>query len=384
MVRFNQRVAPKKAALLIGLLAVLSLAGLFLCCPQESKAPGDAIQTAAPTADSSSASLTLSGVRFTLPSGWKVTRQTQQDAVVEIPGIAVPIPLSIEKCEDTGDLSCFGSGRIFQEKTAQAQIYSLPSDVANVFYGLAFGEDKPRLFVARFGTEASSYAFSESDLALISSLLESAAPTSEERADSPQESAPVPSLVTKDWKTYTDKLAGFSFRYPSELTVEPSVLDKDTKPLSLYALPTKIEELDGPLGNDQESARSIMESLVRGEYGERIDCAWPDTQPVVNLGKVNAQKYTVLSCIDTCGIEFQKKLLFFNKGYRIVILLSAPGIKKSDPDYFESDGTCWKDSESSSPGSERFHADLEAGRCSPNAQEWRNIFENIVKTVRVE
>jgi hypothetical protein len=76
----------------------------------------------------------------------------------------------VEKCDDAGDFTCFGSGRIpVQEKVSGIYLYDLLSDITVAYFVLDFGIDKPDLY--RIIVDFGPYSYSKEVLDAIRSVL---------------------------------------------------------------------------------------------------------------------------------------------------------------------------------------------------------------------
>jgi len=185
------------------------------------------------------------------------------------------------------------------------------------------------------------------------------------------------------WKFYKDIDAGFSFKYPHDVSIE-----KATGSMPLSVTIQDVEGLADTMGFNEETARANMEALANGEYGEHVDFALEASRKVINLGKVNAQEFMVLGRFEVCSITFIRNLYFFNNDKQIVIRLGLPtretGIN-SMPEYFQTneencgDDPVWKFDEMP-----RFYDNLANGSGTGAVQHWFDTFDKIVNTISIE
>lgn len=134
--------------------------------------------SAQPIASQDSSDLILSGIKLAIPSNWKIEDKSDKGIMAEIPGIKSPINLSIEKCNDSSDFSCFGSARSDFRKTSWGGIYALASTANIPSYGLEFDNldnnkiKSMNLYIADAAFE--DYQPSDKDIDMISNVLKSA------------------------------------------------------------------------------------------------------------------------------------------------------------------------------------------------------------------
>jgi hypothetical protein len=191
---------------------------------------------------------------------------------------------------------------------------------------------------------------------------------------------------TADWQTYEDSKAGFSFRYPANIAIkgvnEMAKEDYNRRTLSILVEPfVEIEE--GPLGYDKETLGEVKTALEKNEYGPSVSHPLEESKKVVNLGKINAQTFAVFAVLDNSAV-FEKHMLFFNNDYFVDIVLRAPisEMVKTNPQYFNEEEMGWKFEEDDNIIS-RFYQNLENGKCSEVAQDWKDTFDEIVGTVKI-
>ena len=170
----------KKRILVFAVVAALVIAGIIYSdLSKEASAPFPDADKENGTADQmrsedvpGSKTVKLSGLELFFPAGWTMSEKTGSSVSVGIPGLDSSAIFTVEKCEDTGDFSCFGSGRTYVQKTTGgADLYDLLSMDTGAYFGLDFGTEKPVLY--RVSVEFGDYKYTEEDLNAIRSVLAS-------------------------------------------------------------------------------------------------------------------------------------------------------------------------------------------------------------------
>lgn len=183
------------------------------------------------------------------------------------------------------------------------------------------------------------------------------------------------------WQSYDNKEAGFSLKYPYTVTMDEKVGN-----LVLIVESKKIEELDYP-GFDLTEVQKDVELLKQGQPGTNyVDWALPVSEKIKNLGVVNAQESMVLSRFEICDVTFERKLVFYNNGYRVVLTLKEDknNIIDNLPQYFTlNEENCGTNAIWDFDKQVDFYQELVAGKSFFTAQEWFDTFDKIVETIEV-
>jgi len=186
-------------------------------------------------------------------------------------------------------------------------------------------------------------------------------------------------IDASEWRIYEDENAGFSLRYPENVSLDSEI---GGEVLKIEA--EKIDELEGTMGFDEITALLNQESLMGGEYGKDVDWPLKESRRVVDAGGVNAQSFMVLSRFEVCDTVFERKLYFFNNNYQIVITLSGPGeeIKSEEPSYFMEDlDNCGGEIVWQVDKQGEFFENLKKGEMGSSTQRWFDDFDSIVSTI---
>ena len=94
----------------------------------------------------------------------------------------------------------------------------------------------------------------------------------------------------------------------------------------------------------------------------------------------------VLGRFEVCNVTFERKLLFYNNNYQIVITSSGPekDIIDSMPQYFEiNSSNCGNEKVWDFDKQAQFYQDLVDGKGSDVAQDWFNTFDDIISTIEI-
>ncbi|MEA2112981.1 MAG: hypothetical protein U9P50_03380 [Patescibacteria group bacterium] len=184
------------------------------------------------------------------------------------------------------------------------------------------------------------------------------------------------------WKIYEDKDIGFTIKYPHDVA-----LGGEDGNLALDIEVIKIDDLDYP-GFDKADVLKDIQVLEGGELTENSGVYWglPLSEKVVNLGRLNGQELMVLSRFEVCNVTFERKLLFYDGDYRVVITLeeTKSNIVDNLPQYFKLDEeNCGDEIIWNFDKQDQFYKDLAAGKSFFTAQEWFDTFDKIIGTIEL-
>jgi len=185
------------------------------------------------------------------------------------------------------------------------------------------------------------------------------------------------------WKYYEDAVVGFSIKYPHNVSFGEE--EGDLFHLSIES--QVIDLLEGTMGFDRETALKNIESLEQGEYGESVDWPLEESKRVRKIGDSSAQEFMVLSRFEVCDVTFERKLYFFHSGHQIVVTLLGPEdeIIDSASEYFTmNQENCGNEKIWNMEKQGQFFRDLKNGIGSEVAQNWFNLFDQIVATIILE
>lgn len=203
--------------------------------------------------------------------------------------------------------------------------------------------------------------------------------------------------TTTNWKTYTDKLSGLSFKYPSTITINNFNLDPQF--LSPY-LKVSVAEMDNLEGDgllpawylDKENSLAIKKSLESGKLNTDQTTS-PTTvmggnnYKLVNLSKsINGEVYDVSGRFDICDVTLERNLIFYIKNYQILItyglgdgeaiqhLIPTKYLKNPPKECIQY--KVWADTEN-------FYKDLSENKGENQiTQDWYNNFDKIISSIK--
>jgi len=186
--------------------------------------------------------------------------------------------------------------------------------------------------------------------------------------------------------TYSDFGAGFTLKYPSALPLrdECSLERKlrigiDTNKIDL--LPDEF-----PLGYGKETALNDQKLLNQGRFGENIDWPLEISKKVIKIGDKYGKSFVVLGRFEVTDITFERKIIFYNNGYQIEITLYGPTNEIIEcpemSQYFTFDSAGERQWEWENK--KKFYQDLISNKAPNVAQDWYNIFDEIVKTIEIK
>lgn len=198
------------------------------------------------------------------------------------------------------------------------------------------------------------------------------------------------SSVSGEMKTYTNKEAGFSLKYPSNVKLSVSTnsyIPDESSPLTITVLVRKIDSIvqDAPWRYTKDSALNEEVLLQKGQFGNNYDFVGPYSKGIIRVGNLNAKSFIVFGRFHSCSIVFERQLVFYNKGYQIILDFSTSTneIIKNNPRYFSIPTPpmlpCWNTSNGNN--TERLYNDLKAKNVSSQLLDWYDGFDSIIKSI---
>ncbi|MBU1090043.1 hypothetical protein KKF38_04620 [Patescibacteria group bacterium] len=181
------------------------------------------------------------------------------------------------------------------------------------------------------------------------------------------------------WQFYENSKVGFSLRYPHEITPGKDLRIESELVSSLG---------EQPLGFTTENAEKIRSALATGKFGEN-DLDWPleESKQVKNLGELNGQDFLVLGRFEVCDVVFERKLVFYQNDYQIVLTFIAPREKivAENPEFFTTNPeNCGAIPIWNFEKQKDFYVALREGNGSESAQAWFDTFDKIAATIEFQ
>lgn len=184
------------------------------------------------------------------------------------------------------------------------------------------------------------------------------------------------------WKHIENEKGSFSMRIPHNVGLNGEEGE--------YELAVSVEKLEdmaeqAPLGFDQATAKQNQELLEKGEYGQDVDWPFEGSKKVCDLGKINAQDFTIFSRFEICDVTLERTLYFINNENQIRLNLIFPRDEKFAelvPEFFTTneencgDALIWNFEKQG-----EFYEMLVQGDAPEKIQDWFDTFDKIVKTI---
>lgn len=186
---------------------------------------------------------------------------------------------------------------------------------------------------------------------------------------------------TDDWNYLENKLAGIKIRYPSNVVMDDSEGD-----IKLTLNVELIDELEGTMGFDKDTAITNKEALLAGVYGEDVDFPFDASKKVVEVDGIKAQDFIVFGRFEICDARFERKLYLFNNDYQIVLSLSLDSDKaiSSLPEYFTlNKENCGEEKIWNIEKQDELYSKLVLGEDLGVVSDWFNTFDSIIKTIEI-
>jgi len=184
----------------------------------------------------------------------------------------------------------------------------------------------------------------------------------------------------ENWQTYTDTEVGFSLKYSPDIKFN---IKKPPTELTLYITAEKIDSLqdEAPLGYGRLNALEDIQALEKGEYG--VDVDFDSNKKVAKIDNKYAKDFVVFTRFEVCDVTFERKLVFYNNNYRVILTLRGPKnqIIESLPEYFKYDElNCGNSKIWDFDKQDDFYNDLIEKKSSTVAQNWFDTFDQILST----
>ncbi|MFA6486358.1 MAG: hypothetical protein WCT40_03260 [Candidatus Magasanikbacteria bacterium] len=239
------------------------------------------------------------------------------------------------------------------------------------------------MFIAKYnqtyltGNSEAGYAYSSSDSFLKTDEIKAIAATFELTGVSP---------LTANWKTYTDSKVGFTFKYPTDSSMNSE------KGMQGRVFNVTVNDLntmeDAPLGYDRANAlkdKAILAaspntSVAGISFGQAVH----DSLERLAIPNALAKGLTILGQIDVCDVQFDRQAIIYKDNYQIILswMYAGSDIENNNAHYFKTDSancglttTNWNDSG-------KFYTDLVAGKTDAVSQKWFTDFYAIVDSFR--
>lgn len=179
-----------------------------------------------------------------------------------------------------------------------------------------------------------------------------------------------------------------AFVYPQSgltITSNPDIR-KDFGDMLLSVEISKIEDLEGTLGYDRDTAEKDKKGLEEDNFGEDIDFVFEPSKKVVKIGDVNVKDFIVFARFDVCSVVFERKAIFYNNDYQVIITLHGDKdlIMNSMSEYFKIDEqNCDTNLVWNLDKQQDFYDAIASGKAAAPAQTWYNTFNSILEFLQI-
>lgn len=181
--------------------------------------------------------------------------------------------------------------------------------------------------------------------------------------------------VMGETKTYTNTQLGFSFEYPKDLLLNSGGENN----LYLTVGATKLS--NWPI----DYYKSDKEALDSGKLGH-ISWAVDGSMKLLKIDDFYAEQGVVLAAVEACDVQFSHTLIFYKDNQQITISLHGPegDITSAMAKYFTVDKQNCADEKIWKEGApEDFYNDLVNKTAPKVAQNWYDLFDQIVSTIKI-
>ena len=198
-------------------------------------------------------------------------------------------------------------------------------------------------------------------------------------------------IDTSNWITYNDEIAGFNFKYPSDILWGDMSTNIVSSRLVLNVSTSLIDSfpLNAPSGYNKETILEDKKALEKGKFSNiRIDWPSESSNEILKFNSGYGRSFAVFMRFEICDVTFERKLFFYHNNYMITITLYGPieEIIFSMPKFFKNIDGCgvnkiWN---LEANNENQFYKTLKNHNASVSAQNWYDIFDEIVKTVKIK
>jgi len=182
--------------------------------------------------------------------------------------------------------------------------------------------------------------------------------------------------------------ADFAFTYPQHILTLSSnpYVRKDFGDMLLSIEISEIENIETTDGYDKEAVKKDKEELENGNFGEIIDFVFEPSKRVVKILDTYVKDFIIFSRFDECNVTFERKAIFYNNNYQVIITLhgDVDKITESMADYFVRDDiSCGGRIVWGSNKQQDFYEKIVSGQASKIAQTWYDTFDSVLELLQI-
>ena len=179
--------------------------------------------------------------------------------------------------------------------------------------------------------------------------------------------------------------ANFAFVYPHNgLTLSSySDWEREYGDLSLNVSIKAVDALEGVM---RDTAIDEREALEKGDFGPDSSFSLEPSRKVINTGDVFVKEFLVFGRYDICDVAFERRAVFYNNGYQVLITLLADKDKIAEgmEEYFTYDEVnCLEEKVWAPDGKDDFYGQLVSGKAASTALEWYETFDDIMHLLQI-
>jgi len=189
---------------------------------------------------------------------------------------------------------------------------------------------------------------------------------------------------TTNWKTYTNSTVGFTFKYPTNASEADQSGIKDSGLVFGVTINNLNTMQDAPLGYDKANALKDKTALSKGDPSTSFGQAMPSSLKMLSITNVLAKELTILQQLEVCNVQFNRQAIIYKDNYQIILswVYAGSDIENNNAHYFKTDSVNCGETSTDWSDSNKFYADLVAGKTDSVSQKWFTDFDAVIKTLQ--
>lgn len=195
---------------------------------------------------------------------------------------------------------------------------------------------------------------------------------------------------TADWKTYTNTVKNFSFKYPKDWTESTNSTDKTkVTTVTVQVIVEKISDIGSvPSGYDTTTALKDQAALKNNDPSTPIAQAVSSSYKMLKITGAVGKEFVILGQIDATDVQLVREaMIYTDDGYRIRIMADYNNdtlLETNNSSYFKADASGVKGAENQKMwnNKDQFYTDLVAGKTDSLTQTWYKNFTTSLSTFK--